>query len=314
MSSPTDAKELGFWKLHETSCSPLLVTIDPHPHQAQQCSSIRHKRARRRRASRRDAPARRRCGPGRSREVGPRSCLRGWPPRPRCTSERRWTRSAAAQPCCCSTTARTWSAREPQLELQERGGQGKERRQGQHAPFCFVASQAEIRAALSAACGHGRVLGVVEHEHIRGRPLGCEDARVLWHVSRTIHFTFVVDFLHYFDLGLVVPVPAGLCRQHPGQTLVQQRTESKQDYRRFPRCTCGSPYLHRLLASLPAMIGDRVPKREHTGCVRWIQPRADLGDHQVVLLGLRCVGPKYHPMLGLTLTLLTGATKFHGQQ
>lgn len=47
----------------------------------------------------------------------------------------------------------------------------------------------------------GWVFGVVEHQHVGGGGLGGDDAGVLWHVSGSVHFSFVIDFDLNFDLS-----------------------------------------------------------------------------------------------------------------
>ena len=54
------------------------------------------------------------------------------------------------------------------------------------------------RATPDPRTGLGGVLGVVEHQHVRGGGLGGDDARVLGHVARPVHLALMVNL----DLNL----------------------------------------------------------------------------------------------------------------
>ena len=38
------------------------------------------------------------------------------------------------------------------------------------------------------------MFSVVKYKHITARGFGSNDTRILWHVTSTIHFSFVIDF------------------------------------------------------------------------------------------------------------------------
>ena len=44
------------------------------------------------------------------------------------------------------------------------------------------------------------MFSVVKDEHIAARGFGSDDTRILWHVTSTIHFSFMIDF--NLDLNL----------------------------------------------------------------------------------------------------------------
>lgn len=49
------------------------------------------------------------------------------------------------------------------------------------------------------------MLGVIEYKNIARRSLGCDDARILRHVSSSVHFAFVVDLDLNFNLSAYRP-------------------------------------------------------------------------------------------------------------
>ena len=57
----------------------------------------------------------------------------------------------------------------------------------------------KVRVTLAAWVRLAGVLGVVEHQYIRARSLGRDDAGILGHVSRSVHLTLVIDL--YLDLN-----------------------------------------------------------------------------------------------------------------
>lgn len=61
----------------------------------------------------------------------------------------------------------------------------------------------------------GWVFGVVKHQHVRGGGLGGDDAVVLWHVSGSVHFSFMIDLNLNFDLSAYRPKPSKLWKQMP---------------------------------------------------------------------------------------------------
>lgn len=64
---------------------------------------------------------------------------------------------------------------------------------GQAVTFLLVAFEPQVRAALPAGVGLGGVLGVVEHQNVRGGGFGGDDAGVLGHVASPVHLSVVVD-------------------------------------------------------------------------------------------------------------------------
>mmetsp|Transcript_50284 Transcript_50284/g.109304 ORF Transcript_50284/g.109304 Transcript_50284/m.109304 type:complete len:262 (+) Transcript_50284:391-1176(+) len=86
--------------------------------------------------------------------------------------------------------------------------------------FFLVSNESDVWLALSVRCWLRGMLCVVEHKHIRGRSLRCNDTRVLRHVSGSVYFARMVDFLCNLELGLhsakttrfsLVVVLANLC-------------------------------------------------------------------------------------------------------
>ena len=71
---------------------------------------------------------------------------------------------------------------------------------GEAVALLAVALEAELGRAVAARVGLGRMLGVVEYEHVARGRLGGDDALILGHVAGSIHLALVVDA--YLDLDL----------------------------------------------------------------------------------------------------------------
>ncbi len=70
----------------------------------------------------------------------------------------------------------------------------------QSVALLLMATETEIRVTLAVRLRLGRMLRIVEDEHFAAGSLRGDDARVLRHVARPVHFALVVDLDLDFNL------------------------------------------------------------------------------------------------------------------
>ena len=72
---------------------------------------------------------------------------------------------------------------------------------GEAVALLLVPPQLQVGVTFPTGIRLARVLGVVEHQHVRAGGLGGNDAGVLGHVPGPVHLTLVVDLYLYLDLA-----------------------------------------------------------------------------------------------------------------
>ena len=121
----------------------------------------------------------------------------------------------------------------------------------QAVPFLGVPLEPQLRAALPARVGHGRVLGVVKNEHVRGRCLGCDNVGVLRHVARPVDLALMVDLHFDFDLAARGTEPADLCAAAAAR-VCEPRVHGRRGKGSAPK-VCGKGVALRASKDAPAL-------------------------------------------------------------
>lgn len=71
-----------------------------------------------------------------------------------------------------------------------------------HSPFLVLSHQSDVRLALSTSLRLTRMLRAIKHIYFSGNSLRRDQVGVLGHITRSVDFALMVDFLDDLDAWL----------------------------------------------------------------------------------------------------------------